>query len=35
VVGLPISFDRKRPRSTRPAPTLGQHTHEVLGRPAK
>jgi len=35
VVGLPISFDRKRPRSTRPAPTLGQHTQEVLGRPAK
>jgi crotonobetainyl-CoA:carnitine CoA-transferase CaiB-like acyl-CoA transferase len=32
VVGLPISFDRKRPRSTRPAPTLGQHTEEVLGR---
>lgn len=32
VVGLPISFDRKRPRSTRTAPTLGQHTEEVLGR---
>ena len=32
VVGLPISFDRTRPRSTRPAPTLGQHTEEVLGR---
>jgi len=35
VVGLPISFDRKRPRSGRPAPKLGEHTEEVLGRPAK
>jgi crotonobetainyl-CoA:carnitine CoA-transferase CaiB-like acyl-CoA transferase len=35
VVGLPISFDRKRPRSPRPAPRLGEHTEEVLGRPAK
>ena len=32
VVGLPISFDRKRPRSARPAPKLGEHTEEVLGR---
>ena len=32
VVGLPISFDRKRPRSTRPSPKLGEHTAEVLGR---
>jgi crotonobetainyl-CoA:carnitine CoA-transferase CaiB-like acyl-CoA transferase len=31
VVGLPISFDRQRPRSARPAPTAGQHTGEVLG----
>ncbi|TCZ65898.1 CaiB/BaiF CoA transferase family protein [Roseicella aquatilis] len=31
VVGLPISFDRQRPRSARPAPTLGEHTREVLG----
>ncbi|MBS0517777.1 MAG: CoA transferase [Proteobacteria bacterium] len=35
VLGLPISFDRTRPRSTRPAPKLGEHTAEVLGRPAK
>ena len=34
VVGLPISFDRKRPRSALPAPKLGEHTDEVLGRPA-
>ena len=32
VVGLPISFDRARPRSARPAPTPGQHTEEILGR---
>ncbi|MCB4820432.1 CaiB/BaiF CoA transferase family protein [Roseicella aerolata] len=32
VVGLPISFDRQRPRSARPAPHLGEHTEEVLGR---
>jgi crotonobetainyl-CoA:carnitine CoA-transferase CaiB-like acyl-CoA transferase len=31
VVGLPISFDRKRPRSPRSAPKLGEHTKEVLG----
>jgi len=30
VVGLPISFDRKRPRSARSAPKLGEHTDEVL-----
>jgi crotonobetainyl-CoA:carnitine CoA-transferase CaiB-like acyl-CoA transferase len=30
VVGLPIAFDRVRPRSTRPAPQLGEHTQEVL-----
>jgi crotonobetainyl-CoA:carnitine CoA-transferase CaiB-like acyl-CoA transferase len=35
VVGLPISFDRKRPHSARPAPKLGEHTDEVLGRPAR
>jgi crotonobetainyl-CoA:carnitine CoA-transferase CaiB-like acyl-CoA transferase len=36
VVGLPISFNRKRPRSARPAPKLGEHTDEVLeGRPAR
>jgi crotonobetainyl-CoA:carnitine CoA-transferase CaiB-like acyl-CoA transferase len=32
VVGLPISFDRQRPRSARPAPSAGQHTQEILGR---
>ncbi|MCO6416935.1 CoA transferase [Siccirubricoccus sp. KC 17139] len=32
VLGLPISFDRKRPWSERSAPTLGEHTAEVLGR---
>ncbi|MBK1658917.1 CaiB/BaiF CoA transferase family protein [Paracraurococcus ruber] len=32
VVGLPMSFDRKRPWSDRPAPTLGQHTGEYLKR---
>ncbi len=30
VVGLPISFDRERPRSKRPAPALGQHNEEVF-----
>ncbi len=35
VVGLPISFDRKRPHSARAAPKLGEHTAEVLGRPVK
>jgi crotonobetainyl-CoA:carnitine CoA-transferase CaiB-like acyl-CoA transferase len=32
VVGLPISFDRERPRSRLPAPALGEHNREVLGR---
>jgi crotonobetainyl-CoA:carnitine CoA-transferase CaiB-like acyl-CoA transferase len=32
VVGLPISFNRQRPRSQRGAPKLGQHNAEVLGR---
>jgi crotonobetainyl-CoA:carnitine CoA-transferase CaiB-like acyl-CoA transferase len=32
VVGLPISFDGKRPLSQRPAPSLGQHNAELLGR---
>ena len=31
VVGLPICFDRQRPRSARSAPKLGEHTREVLG----
>ena len=35
VVGLPITFDRVRPRSARPSPKLGEHTEEVLGRLAK
>ncbi len=33
VVGLPISFDRRRPLSTRRAPRLGEHNGPVLGRP--
>lgn len=33
VVGLPISFDRKRPLSARRAPRLGEHNGQVLGRP--
>jgi crotonobetainyl-CoA:carnitine CoA-transferase CaiB-like acyl-CoA transferase len=33
VVGLPISFDRQRPRSARPAPKPGEHTDEVFGGP--
>lgn len=32
VVGLPIRFDRARPRSARGAPRLGEHNTEVLGR---
>lgn len=32
VVGLPIAFDRRRPRSSRPAPRVGEHNREVLGR---
>ena len=31
VVGLPIAFDHVRPHSARSAPTLGEHTDEVLG----
>jgi crotonobetainyl-CoA:carnitine CoA-transferase CaiB-like acyl-CoA transferase len=31
VVGLPITFDRRRPVSPRSAPKLGEHTDEVLG----
>jgi len=31
VVGIPITFDRVRPQSARPAPRLGEHTAEVLG----
>jgi crotonobetainyl-CoA:carnitine CoA-transferase CaiB-like acyl-CoA transferase len=30
VVGLPITFDRQRPQSARPAPKLGEHTDELL-----
>ena len=32
VVNLPLSFNRHRPRPSRPAPRLGQHNREVLGR---
>ena len=35
VVGLPISFDRLRPGSARPAPRLGEHTQEVLAAMAQ
>jgi crotonobetainyl-CoA:carnitine CoA-transferase CaiB-like acyl-CoA transferase len=35
VVGLPISFDGVRPRSTRGAPRLGEHDAEVLGRTSR
>jgi crotonobetainyl-CoA:carnitine CoA-transferase CaiB-like acyl-CoA transferase len=35
VVGLPISFDRVRPTSARPAPKLGEHTDEVLREAAE
>ena len=31
VLGIPITFDRVRPQSARPAPRLGEHTAEVLG----
>ena len=31
LVGLPISFDRQRPLSTRGAPDLGEHNAEILG----
>jgi len=30
VVGLPITFDRRRPTSARTSPGLGEHTDEVL-----
>ncbi len=33
VVNLPLSFNRERPRPSRPAPALGQHNQETLGRP--
>lgn len=32
VVGLPISFDRQRPRSARSSPEVGEHNAELLGR---
>ena len=32
VVQLPLSFNRRRPRPSRPAPRLGQHNREILGR---
>jgi crotonobetainyl-CoA:carnitine CoA-transferase CaiB-like acyl-CoA transferase len=31
LLGLPLSFDGKRPEFRRMPPTLGQHTEEVLG----
>jgi crotonobetainyl-CoA:carnitine CoA-transferase CaiB-like acyl-CoA transferase len=35
VVGLPIAFDHVRPTSAKPAPRLGEHTHEVLDDTAR
>ncbi|MDB5415402.1 MAG: L-carnitine dehydratase/bile acid-inducible protein [Rubritepida sp.] len=32
VVGLPLSFNRRRPHPRRAAPRLGQHNQEILGR---
>ncbi|MDW8315652.1 MAG: CoA transferase [Rhodovarius sp.] len=32
LVGLPLSIDRQRPAPSRPAPRLGEHNREVLGR---
>ncbi len=31
LAGLPISFDRQRPASTRGAPRLGEHKAEIFG----
>ena len=32
IVSLPISFNRRRPFPRRPAPRVGQHNREILGR---
>jgi len=32
VVGLPISFNRRRPRARSDSPRLGQHNRDILGR---
>lgn len=32
VVGLPLSFNRRRPHPRRAAPRLGQHNRDILGR---
>jgi len=32
VVGLPLSFNRRRPHPRRDAPRLGQHNRDILGR---
>jgi crotonobetainyl-CoA:carnitine CoA-transferase CaiB-like acyl-CoA transferase len=34
VIGPPLRFSRTPACTARPAPRLGEHTHEVLGRPA-
>jgi crotonobetainyl-CoA:carnitine CoA-transferase CaiB-like acyl-CoA transferase len=34
VVGLPVSFDRQRPRPLGDSPKLGQHNSEIFGDPA-
>jgi crotonobetainyl-CoA:carnitine CoA-transferase CaiB-like acyl-CoA transferase len=32
VIGLPLSFNRKRPQPRRDSPKLGEHNREVMGR---
>jgi crotonobetainyl-CoA:carnitine CoA-transferase CaiB-like acyl-CoA transferase len=32
IVNLPFSFNRQRPAPSRPAPRVGQHNREILGR---
>jgi len=32
VLGLPIHFNRRRPKPNRPSPRIGQHNREILGR---
>ena len=32
IVSLPLSFNRRRPFPRRPAPRVGQHNREILGR---
>ena len=32
LMGLPLSFDGRRPGIRRPPPTLGQHNEEIIGK---